>query len=192
MFVATTWFTPSVETRQRLDSAMLTSSVRQIAELSTLVFGYNEVIIFEDQQTFTVFGAEVNIPGTARRFIVKFEGEMRFGIETGGIRAEIIEYEGENEGRYEILVHMPRVSILTHHVDIDSINLLDETTGLFVSFDLEDYTYFISARQQEVEAQEGTTELLSRAEQSAEEAVYALLRLVAPEEDYLINFIWMN
>ena len=184
IFREATRHVPTIETRQEIDSAMLQSRVMLMAELSTLVFRYTEVGIFEDQTTMSVFGAAINVPGTARRFIIKFDGEMRFGIDISGIEIDVEDYE--------VSVNLPRATILTHFIHIDTITLMDERTGLFASLDLDDYTYFISERQGEIEIRESTAELLARAQNGVEDAIYSLLRMIVPDDEYTINFTWIN
>jgi len=177
-----------IETDRRveIDSELLESSIKQIAELSTLSQRYTEVSFFEDQTTVAIFGRELNLPGTTRSFVLRFSGEIRFGIHVEDIQIRVVEDEYDYG---EIFIYMPAASILTHAIDMDSIELLDERTGIFARLELEDYTYFIARQQQYIENREATIQLMAYAERSAEEAIYVLLRAALGSAGHDITFV---
>jgi len=175
-----------IETRVEIDSELLESSVRQIAELSTLAERYTEVSFFEDQATLAIFGREINLPGTARSFILRFSGDMRFGINVDDIRVRVV----ENDYDYgEIFIYMPPAAILTHEIDMASIQLLDERTGIFARLELEDHTHFIAEQQRYIESRESTLQLIEEAAHNAEEAIYVLLRAAVGDAGHIITFV---
>jgi len=174
------------DTRVEIDSELLESSIRQIAELSTLAQRYTEVSFFEDQSTIAIFGREMNLPGTARSFILRFSGDIRFGINVGDIQIRVAEGDYNYD---EIYVYMPAATIITHAIDMESIQVLDERTGIFARLELEDYTYFIAQQQKHIEAREATIQLLTDAERNAEEAIYVLLRAALGDAGHSIIFV---
>jgi hypothetical protein len=176
---------PSVDQRVETDSAMLEALVRRVTKLATLELRYTEAGIQEDQNTLAIFGREFNIPGTARRLFVTWQGNILFGINAEEIRIDVIEYD---EHRREILVTLPEARILSHAVDMESINVLDESTGIFTSFSLGELPNFINEKIKEMETREMMLELLRIARKNAEEAIYDLFSLVLDEEKYTINF----
>ena len=175
-----------VDTRVEIDSELLESSIRQIAELSTLAQRYTEVSFFEDQSTVAIFGRELNLPGTARSFIIRFSGDIRFGIHADDIQVRVIE---NDLGYGEIYIYLPAVTILTHAIDMGSIELLDERTGIFARLDLEDYAYFIAQQQRYVENRASTIALMTDAARNAEEAIYVLLRAALGDAGHSITFV---
>ena len=176
----------ATDTRVDIDSELLESSIRQIAELSTLAQRYTEVSFFEDQSTVAIFGREINLPGTARSFILRFSGDIRFGIHVDDIQVRVVEDEYDYG---EIFVYMPTAAILTHAIDMASIQLLDERTGIFARLELEDYTYFIAQQQQYIENRESTLQFMTYAQRNAEEAIYVLLRAALGDAEYSITFV---
>jgi len=175
-----------VDTRVEIDSELLESSVRQIAELATLTQRYTEVSFFEDQTRVAIWGWQFNLPGTARSFILRFSGDIRFGIHAGDIQIRVV----ENHDDYgAIYVYLPEAVILTHAIDIESIELLDERTGIFTRLELEDFTSFIAEQQRYIEDRTSTRQFLTDAQQNAEEAIYALLRAALGNAEYSITFV---
>jgi len=190
MYITINWFRermPSFDRRQSIDSAVLESSVREIGELATLVFSYETVVVVNEQNTASIFGWEFNIPGTARSLIITFDGRIRFGIDMDGIEINIIEH---SDDEYDVQVSLPAPTIQTHEIDMDSILILDENTGLFVRFDLEDYTYFISNQKEYVETRTSTQDLILQAKNNAQRSIYVFLRNILSHEYYTISFSW--
>jgi len=177
---------PRIETRMEINSELLEASVKQIAELSTISYRYTEIGFFVDQTTVAIFGRDFNIPGTARSFIVRFTGDIRLGIDVSQVAISVYDICAQYNN---IVVSVPGASILTHAIDISSIQLLDESTGVFTSLDLDDFTYFIAGRQQEVELGSEVAALLLSSQESAEGAIYAMLRAVIGDIGHTIEFV---
>lgn len=192
-YIVVGWFSDSVPAfglRAVTDSAMLEQSVRQIGELATLEYSYEAVVVFRDQEEIGLFGLDIAIPGTARSIIFTFEGRMRFGIDMEQISISVVPIgEDEYDTRHEVRVSIPPAGIQTHEIDMDSLNLLDERTGLFVSFDIEDYSHIIGDRMAEVQARPATLELIGQADENARHSIEIFLRTVLDEEYYTIVFL---
>ena len=179
--------TPTVVTRSEIDSGFLENSVREIADLSTLSHRYTEISFFEDQAALLIFGRELNLPGTARSFILSFSGDIRFGILGDDIQISVL--ENHDDEYSNIQVFLPPAIVLTHAIDMDSVQLLDERTGIFTSFNLEDYTYFIARQQEHIEQRVNTSQFLAQAQEQAERAIYALLRAALADGEHEISFV---
>ena len=190
-YIAVSWFrdnAPTFDTRESIDSAILEHSVREIGELATLSYSYETIVVVDEQNTVDIFGIEFNVPGTARSLIITFEGRMRFGIDMDEVRITISE---QDENMYNMRISLPNPTIQTHEIDMESILLLDERAGIFVSFDLEDYTHFIADRKEYVETRTSTQNLVSQARESAQRSIYIFLRNLLDEEYYDISFNWI-
>ena len=172
-----------IEERVTIDTEFLEYSVRQIAELSTLVYSYTHIGIFEDQAVIEILGWELAIPGTRRFVVSRFDGSIRMGIDVSQVSVSV------DEDAYEVTVSLPRVGIQTHAIDLDSIEVLNEHSGLFVRFDLQLYAGILSQWQQEVENRGHVNLFLEQAQDNAEEVLRVLLLSTLPEE-YTVNFIW--
>ena len=189
-YIVVGWFrdrVPTIGEKKSIDSGLLENSVKEIGELATLSYSYETVVVVDEQNTIAVFGKEFNIPGTARSLIITFEGRMRFGINMDEIRIVVTE---QNEDKYNVLVSLPNPTIQTHEIDMESIRTLDERTGIFVSFVLEDYAHFIANRMEYIETRASTQSLIAQAKDSAHRSIYLFLRNVLNEEYYSINFNW--
>ncbi|MCL2665769.1 MAG: DUF4230 domain-containing protein [Defluviitaleaceae bacterium] len=189
-YIVVSWFldrVPAIEKKEAIDSGVLEYSVKEIGDLATLSYSYETIVVINDQNTIEIFGKPINIPGTARSLIITFEGRMRFGINMDEINISITE---RDENKFNVLVTLPNPTIQTHEIDMESIKILDEKTGIFVNFVLEDYAHFIADRQQYVETRSATLNLIGQAKDSAQRSIYVFLSSVLDSEFYIIGFNW--
>jgi len=178
---------PRIDRTGETTSEMLEATVQQIAHLATLSLRYSEVLVHDDQNTISIFRRAFNIPGTTRFMVVRWQADMLFGIDADDIRVSFIDHDETRKVR----VSLPNTRILSHAVDLESIEVLNESTGIFTSFASDDLVSFVAGQQSEIEARETTTQLLESARRSTEEVVYALLHLTLLDEvEHIISFVW--
>ena len=188
-FILTSWIrdrTPTFDNRAETDSAMLEATVRRVAKLATMSIRYTEVMVHEDQNTIGLFGRAFGIPGTSRFLVARWQGDKLMGIDASDISVEIVEHENHRD----VVVSLPDTRILSHAIDFESIEVMNEGTGLFTSFATDDLTSFIADMQEEIETRASTLQLLHNTREATEEALYELLRLALRDGEYTISFIW--
>jgi len=172
---------PLIETKTEIDARMLEASVRQIAELSTLGFYYSKVGEFSEQSTLKLFGGEIGIPGTKKSFLIVYDGEMKLGIDANAIKIDVRDNT--------IFITLPETKVLSHVVHEDSVRVYDESSGIFTSMSVSDYTNFIAVQKKEKEDSLDESNLLGQAKTNAQNAILNLLHIfpgVAGE--YTIQF----
>jgi len=183
------WFsgrTMQIERRVETDSVLLEESVRRVAQLATLSLRYTEAGVEEDQRTIGLFGRETIIPGTTRRMIVRWQGDILFGINAEEINIDIIDVD---ENSREVQVRLPKAIILSHAIDLGSVEVLDESTGIFARHSVGDLAGFLDDRWQHINTRQETLAMLETAQQNAQDSIYQFLRLVLDEEVYSIDFV---
>ena len=168
------------------DSALLEQSVRRVAQLATLSLRYTEAGVEEDQRTIELFGQTTVIPGTTRSMVVRWQGDILFGINTDEIEISIVDLAA---GSREVRVTLPEAIILSHAIDPSSVQVLNETTGIFVRHSLGDLTRFLDARHQYINTRAETVAMLQTAQANAQDSIYHFLRLVLDDELYTIVFV---
>ncbi|MCL1986863.1 MAG: DUF4230 domain-containing protein [Firmicutes bacterium] len=172
----------SIETVTEVSSELLTASIQEISELSTLSYNYRNVIVFQEQTTIGLFGAQLGIPGTARSLIVAYSGQMRLGIDTSLLSV--------NVNNNIIAISLPPAEILIHSIDMDSIAVLNEDSGLFASaVGIQEFADMVAAEQGSMEQEVLSSNMLNEARTNAEAAIRGLLEVI-PEvtENYTIVF----
>ena len=169
----------------RIDSVTLQSRIEQIAELATLNYIYQGVGVFERYETGNFFGSEWRWPFTTRTFIIRYEGEVRFGVDVDRVAIDV------DNSANRITVSLPVARVLTHVVHEDSVEVLDESTGLFSRASITDYQEFMVYEKQRREEWLIYNGLLSQARANAESTIRGIIEAIIEQMDveYEIIFI---
>ena len=94
-----------------------------------------------------------------------------------------------NKGKKEIIVHIPKAEILSHEIEDDSIETLDEKDGLFNKIKVEDIREFDTNSKAAMEQRAIENGLLDKAFENAKAIIYKLLDTDIVEElEYTITF----
>ena len=80
-----------------------------------------------------------------------------------------------NEETKVLTVHLPQAEILSHQVDNDSVEILDERDGLFNPVRLDDKVKFDVATEAEMEERAIENSLLEKAQKNAEDIISKLI-----------------
>jgi len=159
------------------------SEIKDIGELATIEYLYTDAGKFEDPKK--VFG--MNIPFTTKTFIAKWDGVIKAGVKIDEIIVEI------NDANKEIIVHMPNAEILSHEIDSDSIETLDEKDGLFNPVKVEDVRLFDAVSKEAIEVRVVENGILNKAFDNAKEIIQKLVNNdVVQEQGYKIKFDVMD
>ena len=158
---------------------MIKSEIKDIGELATIEYLYTNAAKFEDPKQ--IFG--VNIPFTTKSFIAKWDGIIKAGVKIDKIIVEI------NDRKKEIIVHMPKAEILSHEIDNNSIETLDEEDGLFNKIKIEDVRSFDAISKDEMEQRAKDNGILDKAFENAKEIIERLVNNdIVQEQGYVIKF----
>lgn len=158
---------------------LIKSEIKDIGELATIEYLYTNAAKFEDPKQ--IFG--VNIPFTTKSFIAKWDGIIKAGVKIDKIIVEI------NDRKKEIIVHMPKAEILSHEIDNNSIETLDEEDGLFNKIKIEDVRSFDAISKDEMEQRAKDNGILDKAFENAKEIIERLVNNdIVQEQGYVIKF----
>lgn len=80
---------------------------------------YTDAGKFEDPKQ--LFGK--NIPFTTKSFIAKWDGIIKAGVDIGKVTVDV------NNLEKEIMIHIPKAQIISHEIDSNSIETLDQKNG---------------------------------------------------------------
>lgn len=161
--------------------SLIESKIQGIGELATAEYLYTDVGKFEDP--IKLFGKEVPFFFTTKSFIAKWDGVIKAGIRVEEITVEV------NHSNKEIIVHLPEAEILDHNIDDDSIETLNEKSGLFNPIKVDDVRNFDSVSKKAMEQRAIENGILDKAYESAKETIYRLVYTSAVEKaGYTITF----
>ena len=134
------------------------------------------------KKTKQLFGK--NIPFTTKSFIAKWDGVIKAGVDITKVSAEI------DNSKKEILVYIPKVEILSHEIDNDSIETLDQKDGLFNPVKVEDVRAFDKVSKEAMEQRAIENGILEKAYDNAKEIIEKLVsNNVVKELQYVVVFI---
>ena len=157
-----------------ITSELLKGQLSAIQELGTAAYYYTGVGKFENQNEF--FGWKV--PFTGKSFIITYDGVIKAGVDLSDVDVTV------DEARKTVMVILPDSKFLSHEIDEDSIQVLDESNGLFNPITIEDYVGFSSEQKEGMEQRAIDSGLLKEASENAYTMVDAFLSLVPGIEDY--------
>lgn len=164
----------------KIDITYTVKEILPIAEYASLVYHYSTVITESDVRR--LFG--ISIPLTDRRAIYTIDGTIKLGFSGRDITIT-------NQNNI-IIVHMPKIKILSHEIYPETFSLYDERTSLFNRYSLQDANNLQMEHKREFERKVNENEgLFFQAQQSAEQQFrFFLENIPEVKEKYRIVFEW--
>ncbi|MBD5444832.1 MAG: DUF4230 domain-containing protein [Lachnospiraceae bacterium] len=157
------------------------ANIQDIGELATVEYLYTDAGKFEDPAV--LFGKEIPFSFTTKSFIAKWDGVIKAGIEIDKVTVEL------SESDKEIIVHIPKAKILSHEIDDDSIETLDEKNGLFNPIKIDDIREFDVISKDAMEQRAIENGLLDKAYENAKGILYKIINTGVVEElEYTVTF----
>ncbi|MGN0288511.1 MAG: DUF4230 domain-containing protein [Lachnospiraceae bacterium] len=167
------------EASREVDIRVINAEIQDIGELATIEYLYTDAGKFEDPKQ--LFGK--NIPFTTKSFIAKWDGCIKAGVVISQVTAEL------NRDDKEIIVHIPKAEILSHEIDENSIETLDQKDGLFNPVKVDDVREFDAISKKAMEERAIENGILDKAFENAKEIIAKLINNDAVQElDYTITF----
>lgn len=171
-FLAVMMWRGSSQSYASAHADLISQRLESIGELATVEYFYTNAGRYENQADF--YGWKV--PFTKKSFFVCYDGSIKAGIDVQDIGLNV-------EGK-RITITLPPAEILSHEIDRDSIEVLDETKNIFNQISITEYNDFCTDQMNETEQQVREKGLLAEAQQRAHDVVMALLKTagITPEE----------
>ena len=169
------------EAAKEIDIAVINAEIHDIGELATIEYLYTDAGKFEDPAE--LFGKEIPFSFTTKSFIAKWDGSIKAGVDISKVTAEV------NESEKKIVVHIPKAEILSHEVDDESIETLDEKDGLFNKLKIDDIRAFDANSKDAMEKRAIENGLLDKALENAKAIIRKLIdNDIVKELEYDITF----
>lgn len=169
------------EASKEVDIRVINAKIQDIGELATIEYLYTDAGKFEDSAEF--FGKDIPFSFTTKSFIAKWDGVIKAGVDISKVTAEL---DKENK---EIIVHIPKAEILSHEIDNDSIETLDQKDGLFNPVKVEDVRKFDAVSKEAMEQRAIENGILDKGFENAKDIIEKLIYTGIVEElEYTIKF----
>lgn len=164
-----------------VDIDLINSEIRDIGELATIEYLYTDAGKFEDAAK--MFGKEIPFSFTTKSFIAKWDGVIKAGVKVDDIAVEV------DDSDKEIVVRIPEAEILSHEIDSESIETLDEKDGLFNPIKVDDIRNFDIINKEAMEQKAIENGILEKAFENAKNIIYRIIDTDLVEElEYSIMF----
>lgn len=155
------------------------SELKEIGELASMEYNYTNAGKYSDPKQ--VFG--LDIPFTTKSFIAKWDGTIKAGVKIEKITVKV------DDSQKIITIFMPAAEILSHDVDENSVETLNEKDGLFNPVRVEDVRTFDAESAKHMEQKAIENGLLEKAAANAERIIEKLiLANPAIAENYKVVF----
>ncbi|HIQ83209.1 MAG TPA: DUF4230 domain-containing protein [Candidatus Pullichristensenella stercorigallinarum] len=174
------WMAPSVlSEKTQVSSETVEMELKNIGELATHAGYYTNVQVIKSSRQ--IFG--VDIPLTQSQFIFSYDGVVKAGVDFADIEI------GVDEGRGQIVVTLPEVKVLSNEIDLDSLEIYDESNNIFHPLNIDDINVSLIEMQEESEAKAIENGLLESARENAEALLRGMLAGFYDAQRYAIEFV---
>ena len=182
------------EASKEVDIHIINTEIQEIGELATVEYFYTDAGKFEDPAK--LFGKDIPFSFTTKSFIAKWDGVIKAGVDISKVTAELRDSAQDSgdtsmpsDKNKEIIIHIPKAEILSHEIDDESIETLDEKDGLFNKIKVEDIREFDLINKEAMEQRAIENGILDKAFENAKEIIYRLIYTDAMKElEYTITF----
>ena len=166
------------EASREIDINVVNVEIQEIGELATLEYLYTDAGKFEDPKQ--LFGKDV--PFTTKSFIAKWDGIIKAGVDISQVTAEV------DSNNKEVVIHIPKAEILSHEIDSESVETLDQKNGLFNPVSVEDVREFDEKSKEKMEERAIENGILDKAFENAESIIEKLIDPMIQEFEYTVRF----
>ena len=149
--------------------SVIMDGIKNVSELATVRRSFQSIVTFSDSRK--IPGLNVNIPGTSRKFMLKYNGTIVCGCDLTKIKVS------ETYGSDRVKITLPHAEVLDIYADFQSLEVYDQSAGIFSRVKLEDQNREITADLEKVKAHELENGLLELADGNVKQI---LSSVVAP------------
>ena len=142
--------------------------IRSVSELATVRQNFQSIVTFESSKK--IPGLSWTIPGTKRKFMLKYNGTIVCGCDLTKVKLT----EGYGD-RMRII--LPKSEVLDVYADMQSLEVYDQSAGLFTHVKLEEQNREIAADLEKVKTHELQNGILELSDQNVKKI---LASVVAP------------
>lgn len=150
---------------RQIISETIQEKVEKLVELASVRYNYTDVVDYKESLQLS----GMDIPLTQKKFIIKYEGYLKAGVDLTSIEVDI-----KNEGTIEI--SMNKALVLDNVINEEDVTFFDERDGLFNKLSFKDLYAVLVGQKEKVEKDALDRGFLNQAEDNAEEILLSLLR----------------
>ena len=153
-----------INRKTELLSNNIEEKVSKLVELSTIKYNYTNVVEYDDKMQ--VNG--MNIPFTNKRFILKYSGYIKAGIDLNTIDVDV-------KGKETIEIKMQRAEIFENVISEEDVYFYDERDSMFNKLSFKDLYSVLIEEKERMKEEVLEKGILNDAEKNGNEIITSLL-----------------
>ena len=119
--------------------------IKNVSELATVRQTFQSIVTFSSSKK--IPGLNISLPGTTRKFMLKYNGTIVCGCDL--TKAKVSEGYGDR-----MRIVLPKSEVLDAYADMQSLEVYDQSAGIFTSVKLEEQNREIAADIEKIKAHE--------------------------------------
>ncbi|MBQ2616058.1 MAG: DUF4230 domain-containing protein [Synergistaceae bacterium] len=155
------------------------SGIQNVSELATIRERFQSIVSFSDGMK--IPGLNMNIPGTTRKFMLKYYGTIVCGCDLS--KAQVSERFDVNRVR----ITLPHSEILDIYADVHSFEVYDQSAGIFTSVKLEDQNREVDSDLLKVKAHELERGILSQSDENVRKILTSVVASTGMEAEIVFT-----
>jgi len=161
----TGYFKISTNKKTTLLSNRIEEKIIRLVELSTVKYNYTNIVEYEDK----VQVNGVNIPFTNKKFILKYSGYIKAGIDL-----KTIQIDFKDKDTIEII--MGKAEIFENVISEEDVYFFDEKDSIFNKLSFKDLYVVLIEEKEKMKEEVMEKGILNDAEKNGEEIITSLLQ----------------
>ena len=155
------------------------SGIENVSELATIRERFQSIISFSDG--IKIPGTNMNVPGTTRKFMLKYYGTIVCGCDLS--KARVSERFDVNRVR----ITLPHSEILDVYADVHSFEVYDQHSGIFTSVKLEDQNREVNADLEKVKSHELEKGILAHSDENVRKILTSVVASTGMEAEIVFT-----
>ncbi len=155
------------------------SGIQNVSELATIRERFQSIVSFSDGVK--IPGLNMNIPGTTRKFMLKYYGTIVCGCDLS--KAQVSERFDVNR----VKITLPHSEILDIYADVHSFEVYDQSAGIFTSVKLEDQNREVDSDLLKVKAHELERGILSQSDENVRKILTSVVASTGMEAEIVFT-----
>ncbi len=154
----------SIDRKTNLLSSRIEEKVVRLVELSTVKYNYTNVVEYEDKMQLS----GVNIPFTNKRFILKYSGYIKAGIDLSTIEINL-------KDKDTVEIKMDKAKVIENVIPEEEVYFFDEKDSIFNKLSFKDLYVVLIEEKEKMKAEVIEKGILNDAEKNGTEIITSLL-----------------
>ena len=155
------------------------SGIQNVSELATIRERFQSIVMFSEGKKLPFLN--MNIPGTTRKFMLKYYGTIVCGCDLS--KAQVSERFDVNRVR----ITLPHSEILDIYADVHSFEVYDQSAGIFTSVKLEDQNREVDSDLLKVKAHELERGILSQSDENVRKILTSVVASTGMEAEIVFT-----